>query len=35
MAKKTQAAVRKFQADIGITVDGVVGSQTYEKLGIK
>lgn len=36
---KTEAAVKKFQKDCHITVDGVVGSQTYvalnEELGIQ
>lgn len=30
----TEAAIRQFQADQGITIDGVVGSETYQKLGI-
>ncbi|NEP87329.1 MAG: D-alanyl-D-alanine carboxypeptidase [Okeania sp. SIO2C2] len=30
----TEAAVRKFQTNEGITVDGVVGPDTYRKLGI-
>lgn len=30
----TEEAVRLFQIDRGITVDGIVGSQTYEALGI-
>ena len=28
----TASAVRKFQGDIGISVDGVVGKNTFEKL---
>lgn len=31
---KTEAAIRQFQAAQGIAVDGIVGSKTYEKLGI-
>ncbi|NEP08099.1 MAG: spore cortex-lytic enzyme, partial [Okeania sp. SIO4D6] len=31
----TEAAVRKFQTNEGITVDGVVGPETYRKLGIE
>lgn len=31
---KTEAAIRQFQTDQGITVDGVVGPETYQKLGI-
>jgi N-acetylmuramoyl-L-alanine amidase len=30
----TEAAIRQFQTDQGLTVDGVVGSETYQKLGI-
>ena len=30
----TEAAVRKFQTDQGITIDGIVGQATYGKLGI-
>jgi N-acetylmuramoyl-L-alanine amidase len=30
----TEAAVRQFQTNQGITVDGVVGAETYGKLGI-
>jgi hypothetical protein len=32
--RKTEAAIRQFQTNQGITADGVVGSQTYQKLGI-
>ena len=31
----TEAAVRQFQTDQGLTVDGIVGPETYEKLGIE
>jgi N-acetylmuramoyl-L-alanine amidase len=31
----TEAAVRRFQQTEGLTVDGVVGDGTYEKLGIE
>ncbi|NET56036.1 MAG: hypothetical protein F6K47_07650 [Symploca sp. SIO2E6] len=32
---KTEAAVRQFQTDQGLTVDGIVGPETYKKLGIE
>ena len=31
---KTEAAVRQFQTDQGIMIDGVVGPETYGQLGI-
>ncbi|MGE5560624.1 MAG: peptidoglycan-binding protein [Chloroflexota bacterium] len=31
---QTEAAVRAFQSDSGLTVDGIVGPQTYRALGI-
>ena len=31
----TEAAVKQFQTDEGITVDGVVGPESYNKLGIE
>lgn len=31
---KTEAAVRSFQARAGILVDGIVGPQTWEALGL-
>lgn len=30
---KTEAAVRKFQGDFGLTVDGIVGAKTWAMLG--
>ncbi len=32
--KQTQSAVKKFQQEKGIASDGIVGPDTYEKLGI-
>lgn len=32
---ETEAAIRRFQFNQGIAVDGVVGSETYEQLGIQ
>ena len=32
--KDTEAAVRKFQRDHGLTVDGIVGSQTQDALKV-
>ncbi len=33
--KETEKAVRQFQADHGLTVDGVVGRKTWAALGVK
>jgi len=33
--KKTDIAVRNFQTDNGLTVDGIIGKRTAEKLGFK
>jgi len=30
----TEAAVKKLQQDKGLTVDGIVGMTTFEKLGL-
>ncbi len=32
--RKTQRAVRNFQAASGLTVDGIAGAKTHEKLGL-
>jgi hypothetical protein len=32
--EQTEQAVKDFQADQNLTVDGIVGAETYEKLGI-
>ncbi|MBU5256811.1 peptidoglycan-binding domain-containing protein [Tissierella praeacuta] len=34
MGNKTTAAIKKFQKDKGLTVDGIAGAKTKEALGI-